>query len=172
MAPQSAFVLIDNSNQDLRRFRCGKPLMDSFLAQHAAKNALLGLSMTWVLLDDDSGERKKQPVVAYYTLAGGAVTRETLPTHQALPSYPVPVTLLARLAVSTECQGRGLGEKTLVTALRQAVLLSNKGLPSFGVVLDVLDEDALRFYQRFDMFHSFSDNPMRLFVPMQGMQYL
>jgi GNAT superfamily N-acetyltransferase len=125
-----------------------------------------------VLLDDDSGERKKQSVVAYYTLAGGAVTRETLPTNQTLPSYPVPVTLLARLAVSKEYQGRGLGEKTLVTALRQAVLLSNKGLPSFGVVLDVLDEDALSFYQRFDMFHSFSDNPMRLFVPIRGIQYL
>lgn len=172
MVLQSAFRLIDNDSQDLRRFRCGKPLMDSFLAQHAAKNSSLGLSMTWVLLDDDNGLRKKYPVVAYYTLAGGAVTRETLPTNQALPQYPVPVIMLARLAVSKEYQGRGLGEKTLVTALRQAVLLSDKGLLSFGVILDALDEDALRFYQRFDMFHPFSDNPMRLFVPMRVIQHL
>jgi len=146
--------------------------MDVFLVRHAAKNATLGLSMTWVLLEDDIGDRKKYQIVAYYTLAGGTVTRETLPTNQVLPPYPVPVILLARLAVSENYQGRRLGEKTLVTALRQAVLLSNKGLPSFGVVLDVLDEDALSFYQRFDMFHPFSDNPMRLFVPMQVIQKL
>lgn len=149
--------------------------MDSFLAQHAAKNSSLGLSMTWVLLDDDNGLRKKYPVVAYYTLAGGAVTRETLPTNptnQALPPYPIPVIMLARLVVSKEYQGRGLGEKTLVTALRHAVLLSDKGFPSFGIILDALDEGALRFYQRFDMFYPFSDNPMRLFVPMCVVQHL
>jgi len=146
--------------------------MDIFLARHAAKNAQLGLSMTWVLLDDDIREREKYRVAAYYTLAGSTVTGETLPTNQALPPYPVPVTLLARLAVSEDYQGRGLGEKTLVTALRQSVFLSDQGLPSFGVVFDVLDEEALRFYQRFDMFHSFSNNPMRLFVPMQMIRKL
>ena len=146
--------------------------MDVFLVRHAAKYATLGLSMTWVLVEDDIGDQKKHQIAAYYTLAGGTVTRETLPTNQALPPYPVPVTLLAHLAVSENYQGRRLGEKTLVTALRQSVLLSNKGLPSFGVVLDVLDEDALSFYQRFDMFHPFSDNPMRLFVPMQVIQKL
>lgn len=173
MALQQAFLLINHDSQDLRRFRCGKPHMDSFLARHAAKNAFLGLSMTWMLLEDAAiGERKKYKVAAYYTLAGGTVIRESLPTNQALPPYPVPVILLARLAVSEEYQGRRLGKKTLVTALRQVVLLNDRGLPSFGVVLDVLDDDALKFYQHFDIFHSFSDNPMRLFVPMQVIQKL
>lgn len=172
MALQQAFLLVDNDSQDLKRFRCGKSPMDFFLARHAARNSALGLSATWVLLDDDRRERKKYPVAAYYTLAGGTVTRETLPTNQALPPYPVPVTLLARLAVSKEYQGRGIGEKTLVTALRQAVFLRDKGLPSFGVVLDVLDENALKFYQRFELFLPISKNPMRLFVPMQAIQTL
>ena len=34
------------------------------------------------------------------------------------------------------------------------------------LILDVLDEDALAFYQTFDLFQPFTDNPMRLFVPM------
>jgi GNAT superfamily N-acetyltransferase len=99
--------------------------------------------------------------------------RETLPVdHKELPSYPVPVTLLARLAVSENYQNRGVGAKTLVTALRQAVVLKDKGLPTIGMVLDVLDEDALCFYYHFDAFHAFSDNPMRLFVPMHVIQQL
>ncbi len=80
--------------------------------------------------------------------------------------------LLARLAVSEKYQKKGLGTKTLVTALRQAVTLKERGLSSIGVVLDVLDEDALTFYNRFDVFHAFSDNPMRLFVPIHVIRQL
>lgn len=173
MALQPAFVDVDYAHQDVRRFRCGKPQMDGFLIRYAAKNAQLGISKTWVLLDGDKGGKKKFPVAAYYTLAVGTVTRETLPVgHKELPSYPVPVTLLARLAVSENYQNRGLGKKTLVTALRHAVILKDGGLPSIGVVLDVLDEDALKFYRHFDVFHAFSNNPMRLFVPMHVIQQL
>lgn len=147
--------------------------MDTFLIRHASKNAQLGISKTWVLLDQNKGEKKKYPVAAYYTLAIATVTRETLPIeNKDLPAYPVPVTLLARLAIDEKHQKRGLGAKTLVTALRQAVTLKEKGLPSIGLVLDVLDEDALNFYYHFDMFHSFSDNPMRLFVPMHVLEQL
>lgn len=115
----------------------------------------------------------KFPVAAYYTLAVATVTRETLPINKKeLPIYPVPDTLLARLAVSEKYKKKGLGTKTLITALRQAVILKDRGLPSIGVVLDVLDEDALKFYNHFDIFHAFLDNPMRLFVPMQVIQEL
>jgi GNAT superfamily N-acetyltransferase len=147
--------------------------MDSFLIRYAFKNAHLGISKTWVLLEEEKAGRAKFPVAAYYTLAVASVTREILPINRKdLPSYPVPVTLLARLAVSENYQKRGLGAKTLVTALRQAVILKDRGLPSIGVVLDVLDEDALTFYNRFEVFHAFSDNPMRLFVPMHVIQQL
>ena len=173
MALQSDFVGVDYALQDVRRFRCGKPQMDTFLIRYAQKNAELGISKTWVLLDQDKGEKKKLPIAAYYTLAVGTVTRETIPIeHTELPSYPVPVTLLARLAVSKDYQQSGLGGKTLITALRQAVILKDRGLPSIGVVLDVLDQDALNFYNHFQVFHCFSDNPMRLFLPMRVIQQL
>jgi GNAT superfamily N-acetyltransferase len=147
--------------------------MDTFLIRYALKNAQLGISKTWVLLEENKAGKKKFPVAAYYTLAVSTIIREALPISQKeLPSYPVPVTLLARLAVSRKYQKRGLGTKTLVTALRQAVILKDRGLPSIGVVLDVLDEDALNFYYGFDVFHTFSDDPMRLFVPMQVIEQL
>ena len=95
MALQPGFVDLDPANQDIRRFGCGKPQMDTFLIRYAFKNAPLGISKTWVLLEGEKSGRKKIPVAAYYTLAVASVTRETLPINQKdLPSYPVPVTLL------------------------------------------------------------------------------
>ena len=94
------------------------------------------------------------------------MTREEIPTDTRLPGYPVPVVLLARLAVDHRFQGQRLGEKTLVSALRHSITLTERGLPAIGLILDVLDEDALTFYQRFDLFQPFTDDPMRLFLPM------
>jgi hypothetical protein len=76
------------------------------------------------------------------------------------------VVLLARLAIDKTFQGKRIGEKTLVTALRKSVALTNTGLPALGLVLDVLDDDALGFYQRYKIFEPFTDDPMRLFAPM------
>ena len=80
--------------------------------------------------------------------------------------------LLGRLAVDQRFQGQRLGEKTLVSALRHSVTLTERGLPAMGLILDVLDEDALAFYQRFELFQPFTDDPMRLFVPMKVVEQI
>ena len=167
MAFSQQFVLLNSKQQDLKNFDCSKPEMNLFLSRYADKNKKLGLSSTWVLTERaSSSEIKKVAIGAYYTLASTTVTREQILTSKKLPAYPVPVVLLARLAVDYSFQKLGLGEKTLISALRQCVCLTNKGLPALGVVLDVLDNDALGFYQKFEVFQPFTDNPMRLFVPM------
>ncbi|MEW8309700.1 MAG: GNAT family N-acetyltransferase [gamma proteobacterium symbiont of Ctena orbiculata] len=167
MALADAFVVVDKTQHDLKKFNCGKPEMDQFLARFAVKNAQLGLSRTWVLPVVGEGEPPpKAPVAAYYTLASSTVTREEIPTDKSLPGYPVPVVLLARLAVDEQFKGQRLGEKALITALRKAAELADTGLPALGLILDALDEDALGFYQRYEMFEPFTDEPMRLFVPM------
>jgi hypothetical protein len=40
------------------------------------------------------------------------------------------------------------------------------------VVLDILDEDAKGFYDKFAMFHEMCENPMRLFVPMNVLKHI
>jgi len=139
--------------------------MNLFLSRFAVKHAKLGLSRTLVLPEASSSSDKKF-IAAYYTLAASTVFQQEIPAGQSLPRYPLPVALLARLAIDIQNQGNRLGEKTLIYALRHAVRLCDEGLPAYGLVLDVLDEEALRFYQRFDFFHCFTDDPMRLFVPM------
>jgi len=139
--------------------------MNLFLSRFAIKHAKLGLSRTLVL-PEDSTSLENRPIAAYYTLAASTLFKQEIPTEQGLPGYPLPVALLARLAVDLNHQGKGLGEKSLIFALRHAVRLCDEGLPAYGLILDVLDEEALKFYQRFDFFHCLTEDPMKLFVPM------
>ena len=172
MAIQQDFVALAPSHFDVKAFDCGKPDMNSYLARFAAKNMGLKLSMTWVLPGDELVMGEKTPIAAYYTLATCTVSREEIPTDERLPGYPVPVVLLARLAVDHRFQGQRVGEKTLVSALRHSVTLTERGLPAMRLMLDMLDDDALAFYQRFDLFQPFTDDPMRLFVPMKVVEQI
>ncbi len=160
-----SFVALDPALHHVKGFDCGKEACNRFLGRFAARHARLGVSSTWVLAE--TGGKGKVPVAAFFTLAGHTVTREDISTQQqSLPRFQLPVVLLAQLAVCKSYAGRGLGEKTLITALRKAAELTDKGLPAIGIVLDVLDKDALGFYEHFGAFESFSDNPMRLFMPI------
>jgi hypothetical protein len=169
---QTGFAPLDAKQHNVKTFDCGKPEMNQFLSQFAAKNALLGLSSTWVLIEGPLTSAGKNSIVAYYTLASTTVTREDIPAESKLPGYPVPVVLLARLAVDHKRQGQRIGEKTLISALRQSVTLTDRGLPALGLILDVLDEDALAFYKKFDLFQPFMDDPMRLFAPMRVLRQI
>lgn len=164
MALAQGFVQIDKSKHDLKSFKCGKQVMDEFLVRHAIQHRKLGISSTWIL--SENTQSQIESVAAYFTLCSISASNEELPLKKSHPKYPLPLVLLARLAVSENYQKKRLGEKTLVSAIRQAVSLTSVGLPAIGIALDVLDQDALAFYNKFDMFEEFTDNPMRLFVPM------
>lgn len=171
MALAAEFVLADAALHDLKGFDCGKVSLNDYLGRFAVRNSSLGLSRTWVLTEQI--KHGKQPIAAYFTLASSTVVRNELPKqNKSLPAYPVPVVLLARLAVSVNFQGQQLGAKTLVQALRTALELTERGLPALGVVLDVLDDAALRFYQHMGMFMPLTDQPKRLFVPMGTIRQL
>lgn len=161
---QRSFAALDIKQHDVKSFNCGKPAMNDFLSKHASKHTQLGLSKTYVLCSASQVEKSK--VAAYFTLASAEVSREEIPSV-SLPRYPIPVVLLARLAVDQDFQGLGLGAKSLVYALRQAYGLVSNGLPAHGLILDVFDKDALGFYQAFDTFEPFTLDPMRLFVSMK-----
>jgi GNAT superfamily N-acetyltransferase len=165
---EQTFAAADNSLHNLKGFDCGKASMNEFLTRYAVKHGKLGLSKTYVLAE--TAKHAKQPIAAYYTLAASTVIRSEIPATQSLPTYPVPVVMLARLAVNRRHQGRKLGSKTLIYALRQAANLSKSGLPAYGVILDVLDDQALAFYHHFELFKPFTNNPMRLFVPMKTLE--
>mgnify|MGYP005864169857 CR=1 FL=1 len=174
MPVKKDFEVADKNLHDLKSFDCGKPGMNTFLAKNAVKHNKLGLSRTFVLpgTTPEITKAGQAPVAAYFTLTNSNVLRQEIPAEKSLPRYPIPVILLARLAVDSRYKGKGLGSKTLVYALRKAAALSKAGLPAFGVILDVLDDDALRFYQHFESFKPFTDDPMRLYISMKTVEQL
>ena len=148
------FVVVDKTKHDLKSFDCGKPKMNDFLARFAIKHMEVGISRTWVLtLTEPIEKQEKLTVVAYYTLAIETVKRHEIPFPNSLPTYPIPVVLLARLAVNKSYQNQRVGEKSLIAALRKAVELTQAGLPAVGIVLDVLDDAALKFYEQFEVLY-------------------
>ena len=144
--------------------------MNEFLHRRANRDMGLGISSTWVLPTVEKPQPKLATVAAYYTLCSATVPSADIPAK--LPPYSIPLVLLAKMAVDLRFSGQGLGKKTLVYALREAANLTDLGLPAVGVTLDVLDEDALKFYQSFDFFQTLADDPMRLFVSMKVVKQL
>ena len=142
-------------------FDCGKPSLDDFLRVLVGQYEKRNLGRTYVALDGGNPR-----VLGYYTLASGALDAESLPAKQAkkLPRHPLPVILLARLAVDRSVQGTGLGGFLLRDALTRSLGLSEE-LGIHAVVVDALDAEARAFYQRFG-FSTLTDDEMRLFLPV------
>src|SRR5262245_42630106 len=75
-------------------FDCGSPPLNDYLRKHALQNHQNRSARTYVVL-------RIGRVVGYYSLAAASVERDSVPSRVAkgLGAYPVPVFLLARLAV-------------------------------------------------------------------------
>lgn len=148
-------------DHDRSAFACGKPSLDDFLRARVSQYEKRRLGKTFVAVP--AGEKR---VIGYYTLSAGAVSFEHLPADAArkLPKHPVPVVLLARLAVDASAQGKGLGEGLLLDALQRALDLS-AGLGVHAVEVDALDESAAAFYRKYG-FTPLLDDPLHLYLPI------
>ena len=96
----------------MEAFGCGQPALDQFLQRYALVNQKANSAQTYVCCR--GGE-----VVGFYSLAVGGVDPEDAPTRvmKGLARHPVPVMILARLAVDKDHQGGGLGKALLKDAL-------------------------------------------------------
>ena len=120
-------------------FASGEPALDAWLARRARANQASGASRTYVVCD---GIR----VVGYYALASGAIAQTEVPGRfrRNMPD-PVPVAVLARLAVDLGYQGRGLGRALFRDAsLRVAHAADTIGIR--GIVVHAISENARKFY--------------------------
>lgn len=138
------------------KFDCGQDALNRFLARYALQNQLASASQTYVAL-------AASDVVGYYTLVVGHVEFEAAHERlrRGLARHPVPIMLLARLAVSVNWQGKGLGAGLLKDALLRTLQAADiAGIRAF--VVHAKDDKAKRFYEHFDFVPSPSD-PYHLF---------
>ena len=150
-----------NRSHDRSEFSCGKPPLDDFIRRFVTQYEKRNLGRTFVAVRE--GQTR---IGGYYTLASSSVTFEHLPEESArtLPKHPVPVVLIARLAVDASSQGQKLGEKLLIDALSRCLDLAEQ-LGVHAVEVDAIDDQSRSFYLKYG-FVSLKDDPRHLFLPV------
>ncbi len=131
-------------------FECGEAILDEWLKRRALANQLRGASRSFVVTDQDAR------VCGYYAMAAGAVSHQlaTSGVRSNMPD-PVPVMLLARLAVDCKAQGLHLGAALLQDAINRAVAVAQiAGVRA--ILVHALHEKAKSFYEHY----GFQPSPM------------
>lgn len=165
-------------------FSCGKHSLDDYFKRHALANHLAGISRAYVLRRASSdvlargtpmgrvgGPRSPRSprVLGFYTLSMALVeSAQAAPVlAMKLPKYPMPVALIGRLAVDDRERGQRVGESLLIDALRRIVDAASV-VGCIGIIVDAKDEDAERFYTKYDFVTVTDDRwPRRMFLALE-----
>jgi GNAT superfamily N-acetyltransferase len=147
----------------VENFTCGQPELDRFLIRHALRAQQMNSSQTYVGL---SGKT----VIGFYTIVAGEVRHVDAPERvvKGMPRYPIPLLVLARLAVHSEWQGRGIGAGLLLDALGRVLQAADiVGVRSLAV--HAKDDSAAGFYRHFGFVPSPTDR-RHLFLLMKDIR--
>ena len=142
-------------------FKCGETSLDEWLKRRALLNQANGASRTFVVVDDN------HTVMGYYALAAGAVHHQgaTRSIRQNMPD-PLPVMVLARLAVDLRAQGVQLGAGLLRDAVERSLAVAqNAGVRA--LLVHALHERAKQFYLYFG-FQASPVHPLTLMLRLNS----
>ena len=132
-----------DASHRLEEFDCGKLVRTDWLLRHARQAQGGGSARTFVSCD---GER----VAGYYSLTVGQIDTLEAPerVRRGMGQYPIPLVILARLAVDLDYQGRGLGFSLLQDANHRTLVVAEQaGIRA--LLTHPLDAEAEAFYRRF-----------------------
>ncbi len=139
-------------------FDCDVAPFNEYLQRYALQNQKKDAARTYVVVDAES------KIVGYYTLVFGSVSTEdaTPDVAAGLGRYPIPIILIARLAVDVSMKGKGLGGQLLRDALLRSFQASDiAGLRA--VLVHAKDDRAKQFYQKYGFVSSPLDE-LQLFL--------
>jgi GNAT superfamily N-acetyltransferase len=148
----------------LDAFECGEPALDDWLRKYARQAQAAGSARVFVTTTDG------EAVIGYYALAAASVEPETAidRVRKGEPRRPVPVVLLARLAVDRRHQSRGVGR----SLLQDAVLRCLRAAESIGVramLVHAKHDEARAWYQKFGFEPSPTD-PLHLMILIKDLR--
>ena len=147
------------AEHDLAAFDCGEPTLNEWLRHRALKNESR-FSRTYVICE---GKR----VVGYFCVSAGAVERAAAPgkVRRNAPDT-IPISVIARLAVSRDHAGKGLGADMLSDALRR-IAVASKSIGIGAVLVHAKDDAAKRFYMKCAEFIEYPTDSRTLFLTIE-----
>ncbi len=138
-------------------FDCDQEALTRFLTRFALANQQANASQTYVGLSGNE-------VIGFYTLVVSEVSYDDAPERlkKALARHPVPLMLLARLAVGKTWRGRGVGVALLKNAILRTICAADIG-GIRALAAHAKDGTAKAFYEYFGFIPSPTD-PLHLFM--------
>ncbi len=151
----------DPARHQAADFACGKVSLDRWLVRYADQGERRDATRTFVATDTEGAVR------GYYVLLAGQIehseatesVRKGLSRH-----FPIPVAILARLAVDRRHQGEGLGARLLADALER-VCRAARDVAVRAALVHAIDDDAAGFYEHFG-FRGLAAAPRTLMVTL------
>lgn len=153
------------ADDNLANFDCGQSALNQFLQRFALNNQKANSAQTYVCCLADQ-------VVGFYSLAVGSIEASIAPDRliKGLPKHPVPVMILARLAVDVRHQGLGLGSALLKDALlRTAQAADIAGIRA--LLVHAKDDNIRNWYLNWEFEASVTD-PLHLFLLIKDLKTL
>lgn len=135
-----------DASHRLEEFDCGKPALTDWLLRHARQAQSSGSARTFVACDEER-------VAGYFSLTVGQIDTLEAPERirrgiGGMGQYPVPLVILARLAIDLDYQRRGLGFSLLQDAISRTVVVAEQaGIRA--LLTHPIDAEADAFYRRF-----------------------
>jgi GNAT superfamily N-acetyltransferase len=148
---------------DVASFNCDRVEMSIWLQKWAWKAAENNTAKTYAVC------RGAKRVIAYFSLAAGAVSRDSAPgaLHRNAPN-PLPVIILARLAVDQTETGQGIGTSLVADAMRRSIRAAQI-IGAHALLVHALDQKAAHIYQRLQ-FVPFAADAQTLYLPMNTLR--
>jgi GNAT superfamily N-acetyltransferase len=153
-------------HHDIGDFTSGEASLDDWLRRRARANQVSGATRTYVVCPAVSDDKR---VIGYYALASGVVAVQSAPGRfrRNMPD-PIPVAVLARLAVDRGWQGQGIG-RALFRDAALRVLEAAGAIGIRGIVVQAISEEAKNFYLALG-FDPSPHEPMTLMVTLSDIR--
>lgn len=155
-----------SDDHDRKGFRCGSESLERYLRETAKGHLTKGLSITRVMVERSA--RKPKPILGYFTLTSTLAKAANWPgATKGLPSMPVPIVLLGRLAVAEDWQGQGIA-RLLFAAAREIAAGSMRGAGGVGLAVDPAEDSLVAFYAKYG-FRRVEEQSLRMFLPLESL---
>ena len=160
-------IFILDKTHNRKAFECEEQQLTDYIKKQVSQDIKKRLAVCFVAIDSDNN------VIGYYTLSSESLGREQIPDKylKKVPqNYNAPVILLGRLARNITAKGTGLGEHLLIDALFRAFTLSEESIGAMAVIVDPMNQFAIKFYEKYG-FEQLPDSE-KMFLPMSTIKQI
>ena len=160
-------IFILDKTHNRKAFECEEQQLTDYIKKQVSQDIKKKLAVCFVAIDSDIN------VIGYYTLSSESLGSEQIPDkylRKVPQNYNAPVILLGRLARNITAKGTRLGEHLLLDALFRAYTLSEESIGAMAVIVDPMNQFAIKFYEKYG-FEQLPDSE-KMFLPMSTIKQI